>query len=98
MKILFFDCGAGIAGDMTIAALLELGLPLEHLRQELANLPLAGYQLNTEPCRRHGLAANRFCVTVSDDHPHRRYTDIKAMIEESFLDEGVKAKAQQVFL
>ena len=37
MKILYLDCFAGISGDMMLGALLDLGLDLEVLQQELAN-------------------------------------------------------------
>jgi uncharacterized protein (TIGR00299 family) protein len=97
VPILYLDCSAGIAGDMTVAALLELGLPLEHLRQELARLPLTGYRLSAEQCRRHGWQATRFIVEVDDDQPHRLYADIAAMIAASSLAAGIKERAQRVF-
>ena len=97
MKILYLDCGAGIAGDMMVAGLLALGLPLEHLRQELARLPLSGYAIDAQPCMRQGMAATHFQVTVAVDQPHRHYTDIAAMIDASSLANGVKARAQVVF-
>lgn len=97
MRILYVDCAAGIAGDMTVAALLELGVPLEHLRQELARLPLAGYRLSAGQCKRHGIAATHFSVEVDADQPHRHYTGIAAMIDGSSLSAGVKDRAQRVF-
>ncbi|ACM19471.1 protein of unknown function DUF111 [Geotalea daltonii FRC-32] len=99
MKVLFFDCFAGIAGDMTVAAMVELGLPLEHLRRELARLglPASTYELAVEPVRRKGVAASHFEVRVEQDQPHRHYADIAAMIDGSSLAATVKDKAQRIF-
>src|SRR6266568_1069819 len=89
MKILYIDCQAGIAGDMTVAALLELGLPIDHLRSELAKLPLplSSYRLDAERCQRHGITATRFLVHVEEHQPPRHYTEIAGMIESSSLAE-----------
>jgi uncharacterized protein (TIGR00299 family) protein len=98
MKILYFDCQAGIAGDMTLAALLDLGLPLAHLREELAKLSLpASYTLQTAECRRQGVRGIRFDVGVEGDQPHRHYGDIVAMITASTLAEPVRARALRIF-
>ena len=40
MKTLYFDCFSGIAGDMTIGALLDLGLDFDYLKTELGKLPV----------------------------------------------------------
>ena len=42
-KILYFDCSSGISGDMTLGALLDLGLDRELFLEELKNLHLDGY-------------------------------------------------------
>ena len=99
MKILYFDCFAGIAGDMTVAALLDLGVPFEVVRDAVACLPLphSSYSLAVERTSRKGIAAARFVVRVEEHQPHRHYADIAAMIEESSLAEGVKEKAQRIF-
>src|SRR6266568_3184266 len=99
MKILYIDCQAGIAGDMTVAALMELWLPIDHLRSELAKLPLplSSYRLDAERCQRHGITATRFLVHVEEHQPPRHYTEIAAMIESSSLAEPVKARAQRIF-
>jgi pyridinium-3,5-bisthiocarboxylic acid mononucleotide nickel chelatase len=99
MKILYFDCFAGIAGDMTVAALLELGLPLETLREGLAALPFSGYTLESAPVQRHGIAGTTFRVLLSEeDQPHRHYSSIAAMIEASSLKPRVKELAGRIFL
>ncbi|MCB9639258.1 MAG: nickel pincer cofactor biosynthesis protein LarC [Myxococcales bacterium] len=45
---LHFDCFSGISGDMTLGALLDLGVSLDELRDELAKLNLSGYRLSSE--------------------------------------------------
>src|SRR5512138_2701043 len=96
---LHFDCTAGISGDMTVAALIDLGLPLEHLRTELARLPLPSdrYSIGTEQCQRRGIRAARFIVQVAEEHHHRHYSDIRKMIEESSLADGVKERSLRIF-
>jgi uncharacterized protein (TIGR00299 family) protein len=64
MKVLYLDAFSGISGDMTVGALLALGMPLEHLRAELAKLALAGYAISAEPRLVHGIEATKFDVTV----------------------------------
>lgn len=98
MKILYFDCFAGIAGDMTVAAMLELGLPLEELREQLAALPLTGYALESSRTERHGVAGTSFRVRLlEEDQPHRHYSGIAAMIEAAPLRPRVKEIARRIF-
>lgn len=99
MKLLYFDCFAGIAGDMTVGALLDLGVPFDYLQAELAKLPLprSSYSLGLERVTRGGLAANRFAVRVEEHQPHRHYTYIAGMIEESGITPGAKEHARRIF-
>ncbi len=75
MKILYLDCFAGISGDMTIGALLDLGLNFEFLKNELAKLGVAGYELSQSRVDRSGINAVKFDVQLSSiqinhDHDH----------------------------
>ena len=99
MTILYLDCHAGISGDMTVGALLDLGVPLEHLRAELARLglPSGSYEISTRRTERHHVAALKFEVAVHDHHTHRHYTGIDDMIAASGLSEGVKERARAIF-
>jgi len=99
MKTLYVDCSAGISGDMTVAALIDLGVPLDYLRIELAKLPLPtdSYRLAAEECLRQGVRGLSFDVTVADDQPHRHYGDIVSMIDASTLADSVRERAQLVF-
>jgi uncharacterized protein (TIGR00299 family) protein len=100
MTILYIDCHAGISGDMTVAALLDLGVPLEHLQAELAKLqlPPGSYGLSTSRTERHRIPALKFDVEVHDNHTHRHYAAIDTMIAESWLPGSVKERAQRIFL
>ncbi len=100
MKILYFDCQAGISGDMSVGALLDLGVPLEHLQAELAKVQLldSSYALSISRTERQHMAALKFDVAVHDHHTHRHYAGIDAMIAGSGLSDVTKEKARKIFL
>ncbi len=73
MRIAYFDCFAGIAGDMTIGALLDAGLDFALLQDELRKLGLSGYTLRCAKVRRHHIAGTKFDVLLDHDvsfHTH----------------------------
>ena len=82
MRIAFFNCFAGTAGDMTLGALLDAGLDIEHLQNELKKLNVSGYHLHAEKTQRHGISATKFNVLIEDehgvrhaDHPHAHHDE-----------------------
>ena len=84
---------------MLLGALLDCGLPLDALRDALAALPLAGYDLTATRVQRAGIAATKLEVIVAPgEHPHRRLADIRALIDGSTLPPADKAAASRVFL
>lgn len=99
MNIIYFDCYAGISGDMAVAALLDLGVPLEYLQTELAKLalPVDSYSLSASRTERQHMPALKFDVKVYDQHTHRHYGGIDAMIAGSVLSGAVKDKARLIF-
>jgi len=99
MKILYLDCQAGISGDMTVGALLDLGVPLEYLRSELDRLELqsGSYELSVSRTERQQVSALKFDVAVNDHHTHRHYAGIDTMIAGSGLVEPVKERARLIF-
>src|ERR1700757_3783701 len=72
MKTLYFDCFSGISGDMTIGALLDLGLDFGYLKSELRKLPVEGYELKVSRVVRSNLSATKFDVLMDDglEHEH----------------------------
>jgi uncharacterized protein (DUF111 family) len=81
MTILYLDCFSGIAGDMLLGALLDLGLPLDELRRALGSLALENCEVTAEKVSRAGIAATRFVLrdaerAASDarhDHRHHQH-------------------------
>ena len=53
-KTLYLECRSGISGDMTVAALLDLGATEENLRHTLAQLPLDGYEIRIGRVQKSG--------------------------------------------
>jgi len=98
MKVLYFDAFAGISGDMTVAALLALGLPLQQLRATLQGLPVTGYTISATSRQVHGIGATQFDVhTAATGHSHRPFRDIRAMLESCGLDGNSKRHALAIF-
>lgn len=97
-QILFFDAPSGTAGDMTIAALLDLGVPLRVVQECLPALGLpADVEIRAERVHAGAIGATRFEV-LQDVHQHaRHYSDIVRMIEGSRLDAATKKLALAIF-
>jgi hypothetical protein len=66
-RIAYFDCASGASGDMVLGALVDLGLPLDRLRAELAKLPLTGYRIAATKVTRAGIQATKVDVVVEDE-------------------------------
>jgi uncharacterized protein (TIGR00299 family) protein len=72
MKILYLDLFSGIAGDMFIAALLDLGVDAQKLERELKKLKLDGYHLHISRGQKSAIAGVKFDVHLvpEPDHHH----------------------------
>jgi len=82
---------------MTLAALLDLGMPFEHLQNELRLIKLDGYRLNYFRTERHMISAAAVTVEINDPAAHRHLRDILNIIEPSSLAEKVKVFARTAF-
>lgn len=70
-RILYLECNSGISGDMTVAALLDLGADRQVLIDALASLPLSEYSIEINQVFKSGLKACDFNVILShDNHDH----------------------------
>jgi uncharacterized protein (TIGR00299 family) protein len=96
-RVLFFDCFSGISGDMTVGALLGLGVPLTVVEHALAALPLDGFHLETKHIQRSGISATSFDVHVTTPQPERTFGAIDRMLENSSLDAPSKGLSRAIF-
>ena len=76
-QVLYFDAFNGVAGDMIVGALLDLGMSPEHLQEQLNLLPVGGYELRVDRVERQGLRGVDFGVVLPkeaarshDEHHH----------------------------
>ncbi|HST19769.1 MAG TPA: nickel pincer cofactor biosynthesis protein LarC [Blastocatellia bacterium] len=98
MRALYFDCFAGVSGDMIIGALIDLGVDLDALSNQLSSLGLSAYQVKAERVKRSGIAAIKFNVEVDEGkQPSRKLADICEIINRSELTAQVKARSIQIF-
>ncbi len=98
MRALYFDCFAGISGDMTLGALVDAGADARALVEQLAALDVSGYEVSFEKVDRAGIAATRAHVRTAHEQPrHRQLADIEKIIDAARLGDGVKDRATQIF-
>lgn len=95
----FLDCPTGLAGDMLLAALLDLGLPESVIHQPLAQLGLEGrYRLQHGESRSGGLRGRRLTVeTLEANPPHRSWGSLRQLISSSTLEPRLRERVLAVF-
>jgi uncharacterized protein (TIGR00299 family) protein len=96
-KTLFFDLVSGIAGDMSIAGFVDLGVPFSVVEDAARALRLEGFALELARARAGAVGGSHFDVRVAGEQPDRRYRDIVALIDASTLAPAVKSLAQRIF-
>lgn len=102
MKVLYFDCFSGAAGDMILGALIDAGVPLDEVRRALGTLAIDPDIVWTERVVRAGVSATKFCVRGENGqgdhhHPHRHLKGIYKLIDGSALSDAGKARAKALF-
>ncbi len=97
-KILFLDAGSGLAGDMIVAALVDLGVPRRVIDEALGALSLTGFHVHFGTRVRSGIVATAFDVHVDSAQPPRTYASVRALLEGSSLADGVAGRARKTFL
>ena len=102
MRVAYFDCPSGAAGDMILGALVDAGLSFETLSEHLAGLRLPGFTLSRREVMKGAFRATKIDVRVGDGsdrgrHDHRDLPTILALLADSDLPADVKDAAARVF-
>ncbi len=95
--IAYLDCFSGISGDMTLGALVDLGVPVDWLEDRIkTSLSLTGFRLQVRTVDRSGISARKVDVIV-DDTTERDYARIRQMIQTGNLSAAVAETSLAMF-
>ena len=105
MKILYYDCFAGISGDMNLGAMIDLGVDQKYLLKELGKLPIDSYKIKVSKDKRGGITGTKVDVFVQTQKktsslhhlPERNFRDIAKIIKQSNLSANVKKISLDIF-
>ncbi len=97
MRIAYLDCASGISGDMTLGALVDVGVPLEAINAAVASLGLPGVQLVAREVKKLGFRATQVTVEHEPEHKHRHLHHIEAILEVGRLTPRQKEIALAIF-
>lgn len=107
MEILFYDCFAGISGDMNLAAMIDLGVPRDYLESELRKLGDLPFELRVSRQKKNGIEGTLVDVVLTPEErvlaskhhheEHRSWNEIKRMIERSTLANETRDLSIRIF-
>ena len=98
MKVAYFDCPSGAAGDMIMASLLDAGVSRARLEDELAKLGLPRWRLAVREVMKGDFRATKVDVEIDREaHQHRSLRDILEILEQSGLATSVRDRAARIF-
>ncbi|MBM5823733.1 MAG: LarC family nickel insertion protein [Cyanobacteria bacterium K_Offshore_surface_m2_011] len=99
MTLALLDCPTGLAGNMLLAALLDLGLPQEVIAAPLAALGLEGrYRLRIEERRSAGLRGLHLAVESLEPQPHHRpWGALRGQLQAAPLEPALQQRVLAVF-
>jgi Uncharacterized conserved protein len=99
MRVLYYDCFAGISGDMNIGALLDVGVPEEYLRSEIKKLNLEDeYIIDINKSSKMGIHGTKFTVQYEHTHhEHRHLSHIIDLISKADFSTKVKEISINIF-
>jgi hypothetical protein len=94
---LYFDCFSGISGDMTLGALVDLGLAAAELEEVFNSLKIGEVRFDIQQVAREHLRGLKIDFQVKGEPPGRTYAQIKALVEEAPLPERSRELSLKMF-
>jgi uncharacterized protein (TIGR00299 family) protein len=99
MKILYYDCFAGISGDMNLGAMIDLGVDPDYLIAELQKLNIEGFHLEIQKDIRRGISGTKATVVIEnpENEKHRHLRHVEELVNQSTLSPEVKSLSLKIF-
>jgi pyridinium-3,5-bisthiocarboxylic acid mononucleotide nickel chelatase len=97
MRTLYFDCFAGVSGNMILGGLIAAGVEPEELTKRIRAFAPSEVELRIETVDRSGISATHVNVIVPDEARHRHLSDIQRIIADAELSESVKTRSVDIF-
>ncbi len=97
MKIAYFDCSSGIAGNMILGSLIDAGLDPTYLKKELKKLCISYYALRITKIKRGRINGTLLDVKIKKKQKPRHLKDILYIIDKSKLSQKVKNLSAKIF-
>lgn len=96
MRVAHFDCFSGISGDMTLAALLDLGVPRDAVLAGIGSLGLP-IKITVEKVTKGGFAATQIHVDAPPQEDHRHLAEIEEILKRGKLTPAQRDLALKIF-
>ncbi|MEM9366477.1 MAG: nickel pincer cofactor biosynthesis protein LarC [Planctomycetota bacterium] len=99
MTALHFDCLSGISGDMTLGALIDLGVPVKRIQAGIDALGLDGVLIEASEVKKAGFRAVSVQIRHPEQHAHRHLHHITDMIDGASdgLTDAARTTAKAIF-
>jgi len=98
MRIAYFDCFSGISGDMTLGALIDLGVPVEEIQSGIRSMGLESISITAEVIKKAGFRAVHVRIEHPPEHAHRHLHTIEEMIDRGTeIAPEAKLMAKRIF-
>ena len=98
-RILYFDIVNGISGDMTMASLINAGVPPEIFLEEINKLNLSEeFSIEIDYKNESGIVGTKVNVVAKETHAHRHLVDVFEIIDNSSLKDSIKERAKKIFM
>src|SRR6266536_6242736 len=101
-SVVYFECSGGASGDMVLGALVDAGVSLDQIREQLETLPLDRWSIAAREVRRGAFRATKVDVAIEHEHdrhhhPHRNLGDVLAILRGGRLEPSALDAAERVF-
>jgi uncharacterized protein (TIGR00299 family) protein len=97
MRTLYFDCFAGVSGNMILGGLVALGVDPDEIISQLRTVAPVDFKIEFSNVMRSGISSLHADVQVPDEKTHRHLSDIEKIIDASTVSETVKERSKSIF-